>query len=302
MLHGIDISNWQDGIKLANLTRDIDFVIYKSTEGLGYTDPCFWDFRAQASDVGLLQGFYHFARENEPEDEAEFFYSQAHDLFGKGIPVLDYETENYDNCEWCERFLKRLHDISGVWAVLYISAYRCSQYEGSWIPETCGLWLAGYPYNAVFFNDDEMPYDISPWQICAIWQFTSSLYLNGYDGRLDGNVAYMDSEAWLKYAHCEPADSGEFPPVQPLLSYTELAKDVMRGNWSTGAERMKLVQNAGYDYDTLQETLNQYYVLANDIIYGKWGNGWNRKTALEGAGYDYELAQMCVNALLEDSE
>ena len=113
---------------------------------MGYTDPTCDGFIRECKDKGALWGFYHFARENEPEDEAEYFYSECRGYFNHGIPVLDYETENYDNAQWCERFLNRLHELSGVWAVLYISASRCSQYDGSWVPERCGLWVAGYPW------------------------------------------------------------------------------------------------------------------------------------------------------------
>lgn len=293
MLKGIDISNWQSDIKLSRLTNDIDFCIVKATEGIGYKDPCLDDFWLQAKDCGLLYGFYHFARENDPEKEANWFYTQAVDMIGHGIPVLDYETDNNDNCEWCERFIDAFYDLAGVYPVLYISAYRVPQYDGSWIPEKCGLWIAGYPYPAESFDDEEMPYSIGSWEFAAMWQFTSSLQLDGYNGNLDGDYAYMDTLAWRKYAGADESK----PAPKPQKSYIELAKEIMRDEWSTGDERYERLKAAGYDPDKAQDIINEYYDLANDIWLGNWGNGWNRKNALEGAGYDYELAQMCVDAL-----
>ena len=306
MLYGIDISNWQNGINLSKLTNDIDFVICKATEGLNYEDPCFEEFMFQAVDVGLLRGFYHFARENNPIDEAKDFYNATKQYIGYAIPVLDYETENEDNCSWCEEFMYAYHELSGVWPMLYISASRVPQYDNSWIPEKCGLWLAGYPYPATKYDvEQEMPYGIGAWEFCAIWQFTSNLSLWGYAGRLDGDYAYMDSSAWLKYCKSDKSDNDsgyedDTEPLQPILSYTELCKSIMRGEWGNGEDRRERLTRAGYDYVTAQDMIDDYFELANDIWLGKWGNGWNRQTALEGAGYDYELAQMCVDAVASD--
>ena len=46
MLKGIDISRYQNGINISNL--DIDFVIVKITEGVGYSDPNYKEFLNQA--------------------------------------------------------------------------------------------------------------------------------------------------------------------------------------------------------------------------------------------------------------
>lgn len=300
MLKGIDISNWQDGIRLQALTSEIDFVIVKATEGVGYTDPCCDGFIEQAKECGLLWGFYHFARENDPETEAEYFYKETRNYFGHGIPVLDYETSNYSNVGWCERFIERLHDLSGVWPILYMSASRCGEFEGSWIPGKCGFWCAGYPMAYTYWPDADMPYSTYPFGVAALWQFSSSLQLPGYDGSLDGDYAYMDGWAWLKYANCTessaPADGAV--PVQPVKSYAELVQEILAGKWGNGEERRQLVTNAGYDYDTLQDMVNTE-VLANEVIAGKWGNGWNRKQALESLGYDYDAIQNRVNEILE---
>ena len=293
MLYGIDISNWQSGLDIAKLPSYLDFIIVKATEGTTFVD-CYCNSFVQALKAGgKLWGFYHFAYFDEPESEAQFFYDNCRNYFGDGIPVLDYEVNNYDNREWCERFISKLHDLSGVWPLLYISAYRVPEYADSWIPQKCGLWIAGYPYPATFFDEEqEMPYSTGSWECAAIWQFTSSLQLACYDGNLDGDYAYMDAEAWHRYA-------GRSATPKPALSYTELCKQIMRGEWGDNEERWNSLLRAGYDPDAAQDMINDYYALADEIIDGKWGNGWNRKNALEGAGYDYELAQMCVNALLE---
>lgn len=259
MIRGIDVSNWQNGLKQSDLP--IDFCICKATEGIGFTDPSCDEFIQDCIRENILWGFYHFARENSPEEEAEYFYNECKNYFGHGIPVLDYETSNYDDTEWCERFMSTLYDLSDVWAMLYISASRCPDFEGSFIPMRCGLWVAGYPYVMTDWPQTEMPYNITPWEFAAIWQFSSSLILPGYCGKLDGDIAYMDSEAWSKYAGAETPE----PQPQPVNP---------------------------------PKTCEQ---LAEEVIAGKWGNGWNREQALNSAYGDgtYEHVQAIVNRKLD---
>ncbi len=285
-MRGIDISNWQNGMNLYNL--DIDFCICKATEGLGYTDPSCDNFIQQCINKNILWGFYHFARENEPEKEAEYFYNECKNYFGHGIPVLDYETENYNNREWCERFIKRVHELSGVWCIIYISAYRCTQYNGSWIPEKCGLWVAGYPYIITDWTNDEMPYNTSPFSVVAIWQFTSSLILNGFWEKLDGDIAYMDADAWMKYAKCENNNT-------PTKSIDDLVLETILGEYGINDERKRML---GDNYEAVQNRINELYKIADEVIDGKWGNGWNRENALNGAGYPYQIVQRIVNEKL----
>lgn len=294
-MRGIDISNWQAGIIPS--TMNIDFCICKATEGVGYTDPTCDAFITDCIDSSTLWGFYHFARENEPEIEAEYFYNECLNYFGKGIPVLDYETSNYNNCEWCERFLSRLHELSGIWAMLYISASRCGEYENSWIPEKCGLWVAGYPYDMTAYDQaGNMPYNIYPWSFAAIWQFTSGLMLNGYNGRLDGDIAYMDADGWMKYA----GNTEQINPEPTLEPTPEKSVDVLVREVLQDLHGVDDVRKAslGIRYDEVQSRINELYAIADEVIAGKWGNGWNRECSLNGAGYPYDIVQGIVNEKL----
>ena len=295
-MRGVDISNWQAGLIPSNL--DIDFCICKATEGIGYTDPYCDGFISNCRDNGILWGFYHFARENEPEDEAQWFYDECRGYFEHGIPVLDYETSNYNNCEWCERFLWKLHELSGVWGMLYISASRCGEYENSWLTDKCGLWVAGYPWDMDSYDQaGDMPYNIYPWPFAAIWQFTSGLLIPGYDDRLDGDIAYMDANAWMKYANSDDPAPEPHPEPQPTpgKSTDDLVREVLSGAYGDGEQR-KLALNGRYD--EVQNRIDELYEIADEVIAGEWGNGWNREQALDGAGYPYDIVQGIVNALL----
>lgn len=192
-MRGIDVSNWQAGLNLSTL--DIDFAIAKATEGIGYRDPQFSRFADQAAKTGILFGFYHFARNNDPAAEARYFFEQTAHLSGKALPVLDYEVQNSNNRYWVEQFAREYKALTGIYPVLYCSASMCAQFKGSWV-NGLPLWVAGYPYERESWTVDYCPYNVSPWASPIMWQFTSSLRLPGFNGRLDGNIAYINELEW----------------------------------------------------------------------------------------------------------
>jgi GH25 family lysozyme M1 (1,4-beta-N-acetylmuramidase) len=216
-MRGIDISNWQGGLDLNKL--DIDFAIMKATEGVSFVDKYCDPWVQQCIANGIKWGFYHFARNNEPETEANHFYYNCENYFTNGIPVLDIEDEAIpDWGEYAQRFVDRIHALSGVYPVIYASASTLYRFSDTQVPSTCGLWVAGYPRAYTGFVDVEMPYDISPWSLCAMWQFTSSGRLNGYNGNLDLNYAFMDESAWDRYANPESTQPLPQPePNKPII-------------------------------------------------------------------------------------
>ena len=310
VMRGIDISNWQSGLDLRKMP--IDFCIMKATEGLNFVDSFCDGWVQQAKKLSMPWGFYHFARENDPVKEAEFFVKKCKNYFGLGVPVLDYETTNSNDVTWCEKFLKRVYDLTGVWPLLYISSYRVGSYSKSWIPSKCGLWIAGYPTTCttwpIYTNDGQdishyiekqvqhdywlyeiPPYDLGKWECAAIWQFSSEVILPGYVGKLDGNLAYMDESAWSKYAKGK-----KVTPVKPTYdkSIDELACEVIEGKHGNGAKRKK---SLGAKFEAVQKRVDELYTIADEVIAGKWGNGETRKKKLKNAGYPYELVQKIVN-------
>lgn len=287
MLHGFDVSNWDSGMRFRG--SGIDFLIFKATEGTYFVDKDAPDFYDQCIRYKFGCGFYHFAGHGDARAEADFFF--AHTSGWHGVPVLDYETENGDNAAWCERFMERYHEITGVWPMLYISAYRCKQYSNSWIPSKCKLWVAGYPMPyTTWIPDQSVPYDVRPWSVgdCAIWQFTSSYKYEGHN--LDANLCYAPS-----------IFGGSTMPVNDV---ERIAMEVINGKWGNGEERRNRLTQAGYNYDLVQRKVNQILApksidtLAYEVIDGKWGNGAVRKKALTNAGYDYDTVQRRVNQIL----
>lgn len=96
--------------------------------------------------------------------------------------------------------------------------------------------------------------------------------------------------------------------VTSSKSVDTLAHEVLEGNWGNGSDRANRLRTAGYDYDAVQNRVNEILsgssktksidTLAREVIRGDWGNGQDRKNRLERAGYDYNAVQRRVNELL----
>ena len=278
MLKGIDISKWDYGIDLQKC--DIDFCICKLSEGIAYKDKCFDEYKRKIDECNIPFGFYHFARENNPHDEARWFYEYSKSFYMNGVPILDYETSNDNDVYWCEQFMNEYHNLTGKWCTLYISAYRCRDYADSWIKDCCKLWVAGYPQEYTQWIEDCPPYNLYPWKDADIWQFTSTLKISNYQ-TVDADLCYTDI---FKFQNTSDIDDVVF--------------DVIKGRYGNGTNRIKSIEVAGYDYNEVQRRVNEYYIMANRVINGDYGNGDERKEKLALTGYRYNITQYIVNEFL----
>ena len=100
---------------------------------------------------------------------------------------------------------------------------------------------------------------------------------------------------------------GAITNVSSGISIDTIAREVIAGKWGNGDTRMKLLKDAGYDYNKVQTKVNAILSgkelksegeIAREVIAGKWGNGDTRKHKLTTAGYDYSAIQKLVNQML----
>lgn len=207
MLKGIDISKWQDGINLDAISNQVDFVICKATEGVGYTDVTCDKFYQKAKALGKKRGVYHFARpdlNNSAVDEANWFLHETKGYWKDALLILDWEPKGNQlgNVAWAKQWLDTVYKATGVKPLIYMSAsVMCSYNWSSVIAGDYGLWLANY------YTNDGQPheecfnkYPLKYWTFYALWQYTSVGRLNGYNGNLDLNVFSGDHTAWDKYS------------------------------------------------------------------------------------------------------
>lgn len=209
MLRGVDLSKWQP-VGSVNLD-DVDFVIIKATEGVGYTDPLCDQHYQEAKKKGKLLGVYAFARPgyNSAIAEADWFVSQIQGYIGEALLVLDWEVEATWNIAWAKQWLDRVYEKTGVKPLVYASGSVIKGNDWSSVVKgDYGLWIAYWPNKYQYGWDwptspNEMTYSIGAWPFWAIWQFASR------NGQLDCDVANMTREGWQKYA----AKSGQPAPA-----------------------------------------------------------------------------------------
>ena len=244
MLNVLDISNWQNDIDV-NALSGVDAIICKATEETYYVDPYCDGFYQTAKDRGLLRGFYHFAGNSDPIDEADFFIAHTEGYFNDGIPILDWEGDQ--SVDWVNSFVNHIHDRTGVWPIIYANPWRFNQ---GGVEYNCGRWVASYPeVTSPSFEE------AAGWECPSVdgivvgWQFCSDGHVSGYDGNLDCSVFYIDAEGWTKYANASES--------APSSSETNSEWIGQNGRWwyrhadgSYTTDGWELIDGAWYHFDS----------------------------------------------------
>ena len=260
MLKGIDISHWQSGIK--SIGKDVDFVIIKATEGVGYVDPQCDRLYQLAKKEGKLLGVYHFARpdlNNSAIAEADWFIKNIQGYIKEAILVLDWERGYLGNTAWVKTFLDRVKEKTGVKALLYASRSPINSFNwSSVVAGDYGLWVADYGANTGEAGRKPV---VKWWNFYVLWQYTSRGRISGYSGNVDMNYFYGDADTWRKYATASstPASKPAPAPAPKPAKKTneEIAQEVLDGKWDNGEARKKKLTDAGYNYKAIQDLVNK---------------------------------------------
>lgn len=236
-LNGIDISGWDYGINVRDLTAD--FVIVKSTEGVLGTiyNPTYRQMLDDAKASGKLIGVYHYANGGDPIAEADCFYKSAQDYVGQLIFCLDWEGqgnkafESGIDVDWCLKFLDYISTKTNSTPLLYTSKSVCNEFDWSRVAKKYPIWGAEYGDEKVHTG-----YLSDPWESKAKWGAWGKLpaihqwgYVNpvpnngGISSGLDGDLLYGDRDIWKKWCGTSSRpDEPDISPVKPK-KYVSLA-------------------------------------------------------------------------------
>ncbi|KAF9891604.1 hypothetical protein FE257_003615 [Aspergillus nanangensis] len=199
-VQGFDISNYQSGVDFAGAyAAGARFVMIKSSEGTGYSDPSFSTHYTGATDAGLIRGGYHFALPDSSSaaDQVSHFLSNGGGWSKDGITLpgmLDIEYNPYGaTCyglsasamvAWIQEFVDEYHSATGAYPMIYSTANWWSTCTGdaAGFGDTCPLVLAAYSSSA----PSTIPGD---WSTYSIWQNSDSYKFGGdsdiFNGSLD---------------------------------------------------------------------------------------------------------------------
>ena len=279
---GVDLSYCQEGISFPALKQvGVRFAIIRA----GFStkkDVTMDKFVADCKKYGIDYGFYWYSYAmsiEQAQAEAEKCIeviknlSPTYPVFfdmeeKKQISGLSTDTRTKMAIAFCEK-IRQAGFKPGVYAN---PSFMENYYDKSRIVGRYDIWLAHWT------NSPERPsrYDYGQ----TMWQWGLDR-IGSYD--VDGDICFKD------YSN---------------KTVDELADEVLVGKWDNGAERERLLNAAGYDYNVVQKRVNEKLYkktvdeIANEVIAGLWGNGTERKEKLTEAGYDYSAVQKRVNEML----
>lgn len=186
---------------------------------------------------------------------------------------------------------------------------------------TAGIWIENDAYapdtgDVILYDwDDNGVGDCTGWSDhVGIVISCDGSTIKVIEGNKSNTVGYRDIAVNGKYIRgfITPHYAATTTP-QPSTkkSIEEIAKEVYLGEWGNGKERQSALENAGYNYQEVQDAVNalvngsitipskSVQDVAKEVINGQWGNNPDRQKKLEAAGYNYQEVQNAVNSILK---
>lgn len=228
-LNLIDIASYQNGINAGSIAGD--GVIVKATEGINYINPAYSTQIRQADNAGKLLGVYHFLRtDSDVKSQADYFLTTVKPYIGKAVLFLDFENttgstiQTQNGVNLAKQWLDYVYSKTGVRPIIYMSlSVENNLNWSSVVGANYGLWVAQYNNNNLVngYQPRKIYGATKYWKATALFQYTSSGRLPGWNANLDLNVFYGDKGAWAAYAK-----SGK-----TVITPTQPAKPVTQPNW-----------------------------------------------------------------------
>lgn len=264
-LKGIDISEWQGNIDWIKVKSQIDFAIIKlGNIGDGnkfWLDPKFELNYTQCRTLGIPIGVYVYSYTNELTNIDDCARAVVNYLQGKKIdlPVyIDMEdaeisVEGKDKLTQLVIEFNTIIEQAGLWAGVYANLNWYNNYlNKDEIKRRYTTWIA-HPENANNLDKYKGQYDM--------FQYSFKGKVDGINGNVDMDYMYRDLIAEIN------GGSKPEPIPTPSKSIDELAQEVIDGQWGNGEERINRLKEAGYDYNAVQNRVNEILGANNKQYY-----------------------------------
>lgn len=256
---GIDISYWQKGYPYDEANKEgIKFAIIRA----GFRkqkDSVFEEHYANAKRLGWDVGAYWYSYATsvkEAEAEAKMFVKSVAGKKFEYPLYLDLEDSSQRGLgkellgEMVEAFGKVIEDAGYYFGVYTNLDWYRNVIDGANLNKRFDWWIAAWNKTA--------PTNVS----YGLWQFGGSTN-KIRDAKIAGvvtdqNYAYKDYPSIMREKGLNgysKEDTTE--PETPKKTTEELANEVIQGLWGNGQERVDSLTAAGYDYDTVQNRVNE---------------------------------------------
>ena len=250
-MFGIDVSTFQGNINWDKVKSQIEFAILRlgwiGNKNNHTLDTKFERNYSECKRLGIPVGVYVYNYCNSEETAKSGAEWTLQQLAGKSLelPVyIDMEDSSISGLgkdkltNICIAF-NTVIENAGLWAGVYANKdWFDNKLNKDTIKSKYTTWIAHYTSGT---NKYQGEYDI--------WQNSSSGKINGISGNTDTNYMYRDLIAEI----------GNKTPSIPVntKSIEELAAEVINGQWGNGNDRKSALQNAGYDYNAVQDRVNE---------------------------------------------
>lgn len=318
---GGDFSQWNSVINWALAKTCLDFALIRAGYGDSLSYPNQVDAQYEnnykgCKANGVPVGVYYYCYAETVEAAKREAQCCLALLKGKQLeyPVY-YDVEEMDTFRTgkTNEIIKAFADIleaAGYWVGVYIYRSAAQTYLTEYTRTRYAMAIAEYGPRLNYSG----PYGV--WQNSSTWTFS------GVSTRSDHDYCYVNYPKIIKEAGKNgytktptpapaPKPTPARAPKPTRKTVDELAREVIAGKWSAGEERKKLLTAAGYDYNAVQNKVNQILYgskpqpakktidqIAREVIRGDWGAGEDRRKRLTAAGYDYNAVQARVNQLM----
>lgn len=293
MIKGIDVSEFQGNIDWNKVKNDgIEFAILRVGYGMdikNQDDKYIERNISECERLGIPIGVYLFSYANtiaKASSEAEHTLRiiAGHKMpLGVWYDIEDSKTSGSVDKSYLTQIIEKYCSIikeAGYDVGIYANLNWLNNKIEASVQDKWPVWVAQY-YKECQYKKDYV-----------IWQYSSSGKVDGISGNCDMNYFYGELDTSTETTDKKSVD--------------ELAQEVIDGKWGDGTDRKKRLEKAGYDYNAVQDRVNEMLAkpkksvteVAKDVINGKYGNGSNRKKKLEAEGYNYDEVQSKVNELL----
>lgn len=203
----IDISRWQGNINWGAVPQPIAIMKMSGGDGGVYVDSMGGHNYYAAKAAGKAVGQYHFAGGGNPVVEAEFFVKSVSPLEKFDVLVLDWEVQHADPVGWCTQFVNRVHEMTGIWPLIYMNLSTLRSQNWDPVLANCGLWVAAWgvdPENDL--NTGGKTY--------VMHQYTSDGSVAGIAGRVDMDAWFGTVDQFKQYGY-QATDPAPTPPPPP---------------------------------------------------------------------------------------
>lgn len=310
---GVDVSQFQGNIDWKRVKNSgIEFVIPRTGFGRSTEDKIFKTTVQNAPAAGVdIPAVYHFSYACSVADavtEAEYAVSlcKKYKLPKSTIIFYDfeYESANYyteqQGKKKADARIKLTPDIVQLFATEFCNKVTELGYQA-------GIYFNQDYYVNWYNRGKSFKTEWKTWlaDLEGGPNYPCDIQQTSHTGRVAGIGTAVDmDDCFFDYKAGAIEEPKEEKPQ--LKSVDEIAKECIQGLWGNGAVRKNKLTKAGYDYQTIQNRVNELLKetnpkkkvteeVINDVIAGKYGNGDERKQKLEADGYVYKEVQDAVN-------